>query len=121
MSREILIVDDNSHIRNAVRYILESGLGACSCTEANNGRDALEKACDCVPDVIVLDRWMPDGDAVEIARTIKLAMPNVRIVLFTMDVYVVQYSPASLGVDAIVQKPDGVGLLRSVQELLSHA
>jgi DNA-binding NarL/FixJ family response regulator len=52
--------------------------------EASNGKEALEKALELNPDVVVLDVSMPEMDGVEAAGRIKSELPAVRIVGLSM-------------------------------------
>lgn len=58
----ILIADDNDLVRTGLRMILENHEDWAVCGEATDGRDAIEKAVELKPDVIVLDVVMPNLD-----------------------------------------------------------
>ncbi|HEV2698717.1 MAG TPA: response regulator, partial [Terriglobales bacterium] len=60
MSNTILIVDDSTLIRRALRSCLEEGHQWTVCGEAADGRAALDMAKELQPDLIVLDLSMPD-------------------------------------------------------------
>ena len=49
--------------------------------EASNGEDAMKKAQEIQPDVIVLDMSMPGASGVEVSRKIKLLLPNIAVYL----------------------------------------
>ena len=59
MAKTILIVDDNAYIRRALceQFKRESGFEVCG--EAENGKEAIAKALELHPDLIVLDLSMP--------------------------------------------------------------
>ena len=57
MSKSILVADDDARTRTAVRRILEdAGFGVA---EAKDGVDALDKAAELSPDLVILDLRMP--------------------------------------------------------------
>ncbi len=119
MAKCILIADDNDIVRTIIRFFLETE-GFAICGEAVDGVDAIEKAKQLKPDLIVLDVAMPRMNGVEAASVLKTMMPNVPIVWFTMYQELVGHSlTAAIGVDAVLSKPDGVGgLVECVQGLI---
>jgi DNA-binding NarL/FixJ family response regulator len=120
MAKCILIADDNDIVRTIIRFFLETK-GFEICGEAADGVDAIEKASQLKPDLIVLDVAMPRMNGVEAASVLKGMMPDVPIVWFTMYKELMGHSlTAAVGVDAVLSKPDGVGgLVECVQGLLS--
>jgi DNA-binding NarL/FixJ family response regulator len=120
MSKNILIVDDNDVTRKITRLFLEIQVGFEVCGEAVDGVDAIEKAKELKPDLILLDLAMPRMNGIEAASVIKGMMPQVSIVLFTMYKETVGNALASaVGIDAVLSKLDGGWkLLENVQTLL---
>src|SRR5258708_4938680 len=120
MAKCILIADDNDIVRTIIRFFLENE-GFEICGEATDGIDAIEKAKQLKPDLIVLDVAMPKMNGVEAASALKRMMPDVPIVWFTMYKELVGSSlTAAVGVDAVLSKSDGVsGLIERVQGLLN--
>ena len=89
------------------------------CGEAVDGLDAIAKAKILDPDLILLDLAMPNLNGIEAASVLKHAMPNVKIILFTL---FNERAAASLvsaaGVDVVLSKPDGLGtLMQSIAKL----
>jgi DNA-binding NarL/FixJ family response regulator len=64
----ILIADDHDLMRRGVKALLESHEGWEVCGEAKTGREAVAKAEQLRPDILVLDIGMPDLNGVEAAR-----------------------------------------------------
>jgi DNA-binding NarL/FixJ family response regulator len=119
--KRILIVDDSATIRQIIRTFFEKQSGIEICGEAVDGLDAIEKAEELKPDLIVLDLAMPNLNGVETASILKRRMPKTPIILFTMyDELASQSLIASVGVTAVISKPDGVRkLVESARNLLS--
>ena len=67
--QKILVVDDETRIRDLLRIILESR--GFEVIEAKNGQEAVEKAKAHVPDLIILDVMMPAMDGFESCRRIR--------------------------------------------------
>lgn len=83
MSSKVLVVDDTPSIRELIaNYLRKSGYEV---TEAKDGKDALSKALDNPPDIIVTDVVMPEMNGFELCRSLKKnpAMKNLRIVVCT--------------------------------------
>jgi CheY-like chemotaxis protein len=73
----ILIVDDQPNVRKTLRwYFQELKL---ECSEAENGLDALQKAQQAKPDLVILDFSMPVMNGVEAAKVFQQVMPEVPI------------------------------------------
>ena len=84
MSVRILVADDHHVVRTGLRSLLESKSGWKVCAEAENGREAVEKAGKLKPDVAVLDIGMPLLNGVEATRQIRKLSPKTEILILTM-------------------------------------
>jgi two-component system, chemotaxis family, chemotaxis protein CheY len=78
----ILIVDDHAAMRAALRFFFTSG-GFEVCGEAVNGLDAIQKAQELHPDLILLDLSMPVMNGLDAARELTQLMPSVPLMMFT--------------------------------------
>ena len=115
MQKSVFVVDDNSLIRRAVSKMLEAE-NFVACGEAVDGRDAIDKAMDLHPDLIVLDLAMPVMNGLQAAEILHQIMPSVPMILFSMHAGSVLRSQAeAAGIRAIVPKDAGGNLL------LAHA
>ena len=83
----ILIADDFADTRRGLRAVLESKNRLVVCGEASSGSEAVEKACELKPDVVVLDLRMPSGNGIETALKISTLMPAVPIALISVFPY----------------------------------
>ena len=119
----ILIVDDNAVMRHMLRTEFEDIAGWAVCGEAENGRDAIDKARVLRPDLIVLDLSMPIMNGLEAAPVLRRMLPTAPIILFTLygNKYLEQ-AALSAGVTAVVSKETGVkALVNQAQDLLKAA
>lgn len=80
----ILIADDKALVRSGLRILLERHGGWVICGEAADGMEALEKAVDLKPDVILLDISMPKLDGLAAMPLLREKMPHTAIVVLTM-------------------------------------
>lgn len=86
MSKQVLIVDDEAHIRLLIERLLEDlEDDGVQILVATNGDDGLEKIRIHQPDLVFLDVMMPGISGFEVCRTVKneLAMEDIYIVLLT--------------------------------------
>jgi two-component system chemotaxis response regulator CheY len=117
MAKNILIADDNSIVREVLKDCLKQ-TAEIETTEAANGREAIEKARENRPDLIILDLAMPVMNGAQAAKILKQFLPEVPIVLFTMFNVGSDWA-RDIGVDAVVSKPDGIAqLARCVEAFL---
>jgi DNA-binding NarL/FixJ family response regulator len=105
----ILIVDDNPSIRYLLRVFVESKTTFTVCGEAGHGVEAIEKAKQLQPDLVLLDLSMPLLSGGEAASIIRRTLPQVKIILFSMRADGISKSLASaLGVDLALSKSDSL-------------
>jgi two-component system, chemotaxis family, chemotaxis protein CheY len=120
MAKRILIADDSETIRKVIRTFLEGHEGFEVCGEAANGVDAIEKAKELKPDLIILDLAMPRMNGAAAASILKSTMPDVPIILFSMyDDFMSKLLSSAVPVDLVLSKPDGMNdMVAHVQDLL---
>ena len=105
----ILIVDDNESMRHLLRTFVESKTKFLVCGSAANGMEAIEKAQQLHPDLVLLDLSMPILNGAEAAVVLKGIMPETKIILFTMHGDNIGESLAvALGIDLVLAKADGL-------------
>jgi two-component system chemotaxis response regulator CheY len=80
VSKRVLIADDGEFFRAALRDMLSRG-GYEVVGEASNGAEAIEKARDLAPDIVILDVVMPIKNGLEAAREITEMRLPLRIVM----------------------------------------
>src|SRR5882724_7651245 len=83
MAKAVLIVDDNAFIRQALCEIFERESDFQVCGEAENGKEAIEKAWELHPDLIVLDLSMPVMNGLDAAKVLKCLMPTVPLIMYS--------------------------------------
>ena len=81
MTNRILIVDDCQPVREGIRGLIQGHEGWEICGEAIDGPDAICKACQLTPHVIVLDFFMPVMNGIEVAREIATKCPISSVIL----------------------------------------
>ena len=81
----ILLVDDQVLYREAVRSLIERWSEFEVVAEASDGAEAVELALSLKPDLVLLDVRMPEMDGVEAARRILKRLPDIKIVMLTVE------------------------------------
>jgi DNA-binding NarL/FixJ family response regulator len=118
----ILIADDHDLIRRGVKALLQSHPGWEICGEAHTGREAVAKAEELKPDIVILDISMPDLNGVEAARRIRKASATTEVLILS-----VHYSDQLIreileaGVRGYIVKSDSDrDLIIAVETLANH-
>ncbi len=99
----VLVVDDEQRIVNFTRMNLE--LEGCRVLSASNGREALERARDDFPDIVLLDIMMPGMDGFEVLRRLREWSTVPVIVLTAKDDEEDRIRGLELGADDYIGKP----------------
>ncbi|MGH9343946.1 MAG: response regulator, partial [Terriglobia bacterium] len=80
----ILLADDHEVVRKGLRSLLNAHNGWKVIGEASDGRDAVEKAQELKPDIVIMDITMPKLTGLEAARRILQDVPETGLLFFTM-------------------------------------
>jgi two-component system chemotaxis response regulator CheY len=111
MSHTILIADDSLFIREALcRFFEREDFNVCG--EAENGKEAVDKAQELHPDLILLDLSMPVMNGLEATRVLKRMMPEVPVIMYSA--YAdssTEKAARSAGVWALVSKSENISVL----------
>ena len=120
MPRSVLVVDDHEVIRRQLRLLFNSDPAFTVCGEAIHGVDALQKAQQLSPDLIILDLAMPEMNGLEAASALRHILPDVPIFLLTVHFSrELELTAFGSGVCAVFSKHDDLDSLvaRARQEL----
>ena len=104
----ILVVDDESHIRGA----LKRGLASFAVMEAGNGREALEIISNQTPDLVITDIKMPDMDGLTFLTHVRAYSQDVPVL--AMSAYVDADVIDNYPFDGFIQKPAKLADIRQL-------
>ena len=79
----VLIVDDHEVVRRGLVSLLKTDPKCVICGEASQGKEAIEKAIDLRPDVIVMDVSMPTLNGLDATHTIRTLLPSCEILVLS--------------------------------------
>ena len=112
MTKTVLIVDDNSFIRQALCQIFESVGDFEVCGEAEDGREAVAAAICLHPDLVVLDISMPVMNGLDAARVLRALMPTLPLILYSAGAdRAFELQAQSIGISELVSKAAPVSIL----------
>jgi two-component system response regulator NreC len=81
---KLMLVDDHDVVRTGLRSFLETQPGFEVIAEAKNGLQALEKAREAQPDIVLMDITMPEMDGMEATLQFKQLYPDCQILVLTV-------------------------------------
>lgn len=119
---KIMLVDDSSVIRSLLRQYIAKDADMAVITEAQDGEDALKKAAQFKPDVILLDVEMPKMDGITALPKLLELLPKAKIIMcstLTERGAVISLKALSLGAVECLAKPSSNGG-DSVMQLFEH-
>lgn len=111
----VMLVDDHPVVREGLRAMLEGDPGIQVVGEAVCGEEAVEKAVQLEPDVLLTDIRMPGMSGIEVTQRIKAALPGTAVIVLTM------YDSEMYVVEALRAGAAGYLVKDSSRELLCHA
>lgn len=119
-SIRVLVVDDYQPIRHFLSSRLQNTSGVYVCWEASDGLEAVQKAEELQPDVILLDISLPKLNGIEVARRIGTVSPGSKIIFVSQELstYVVQEALGTGARGYVVKIDAGRELLECVNAVL---
>jgi two-component system response regulator NreC len=118
-----LIVDDNANVRKHLKAFLQSADATfLVCGEAGDGQEAILKAEELRPDVIILDLAMPVMDGVTAAQKISKMPHSVAMFLYTLhSTQQLEVEALKVGIRRVVAKPAAIELVTLIRDLAESA
>jgi len=122
MAIRILIADDDISIRRLLRRLIESHHDWSVCGDAKDGNEAVRKAGQLSPDVIVLDLAMPEMNGLQAAREISRSSPELPMLLLTVQQVSNELNneAAHAGFKGAVSKSTGSEVIKAIEVLLKR-
>ena len=118
-SLSILVVDDHEVVRRGIRALLSSRAGWTICGEASDGLEAIEKAKQLHPDMILMDISMPRLDGIQATRIIRRELPESDVIIVSQnDFSLIHKAATEAGAAGFVDKSKiSQDLLKTMESL----
>jgi two-component system, NarL family, response regulator LiaR len=120
MTLRIFIVDDSDRVREAIKSLLAAHSSKwLVCGEAVGGDDAVERAAEAMPDVVLLDLSLPQVHGTVVATKLRGAIPSAAIVIMSaQDPRLMRQFAESIQVEHFVSKSNlGTDLIASLERI----
>jgi chemotaxis response regulator CheB len=102
---KVLIVDANRFFRERLSSMFSGDPDFEVCGQAENGKEAVEKALRLDPDLVILDLLMPVMNGIDAARVLRLVMPRLPLIMHVAtEDQLVEKEARLIGVTEIVPK-----------------
>jgi PAS domain S-box-containing protein len=103
----ILLVDDHQAVRRGIRSLLTTRADWTVCGEAADGVEAIDRARELRPDLILMDISMPRMTGIEATRIIQTEMPEIKVIIVSQnDPSVVRKQAGEISANGYVAKTD---------------
>jgi len=117
---KVLVVDDSTVMRKLISDILKNDPQIEVINTAKTGKEAIEKAKNLKPDVIILDIEMPEMDGITALKILKKEVPQTKVIMFsslTQEGAKATIESLALGAYDFVPKPSTKSFLESVKKI----
>jgi|HubBroStandDraft_6_1064221.scaffolds.fasta_scaffold240978_2 two-component system invasion response regulator UvrY len=122
MKKRVLIVDDHPQMVDSICKSFSEHEFLEICGQASSGHEALEKADELKPDLVILDLAIPDLNGLKTAKAISEILPGVQIILFTVYAQNIKDSHMDIsGITRIVSKNEPNTLVAHAEDLVRAA
>jgi len=117
----ILLVDDHTMVREALRVVLEKDANMQVVAEVGDGETALRLADELAPDVVVMDVALPGASGIETTRRLLAKHPNIRVLALSTypDLGIVQQMLDAGASGYITKSAAGIELMQGIRGVLA--
>lgn len=115
----LMLVDDHPLMLLGISSMLDGKADIQVVGTASNGQEALARARELNPDVMMLDIVMPGMDGVELARQMRAELPDVRLLVLSSDTSLATLEPLlGIGIDGFLPKSsESAAMLEAVRSV----
>lgn len=118
----VLIVEDQALMRETLHGFLQFAFPGCSFHEADDGASALDACSAYRPDLVLMDKCLPDADGIELTSRLRIIHPGIQVIVISQrsgEIYVQRALAAgaraylvkdSLGVELVPAVAAAIGI-----------
>jgi len=77
----VLIVEDQALMRQTLRDFLQGAFPSCNFREAADGASALEACKAYRPNLVLMDKCLPDADGIDLTARLKVLYPGIQVIV----------------------------------------
>jgi UDP-3-O-acyl N-acetylglucosamine deacetylase len=120
MEKNVLIVDDEERVVESIAGVLEDE--GFRVAKARSGEEAIRIFQEDVPDVTLLDIWMPGMDGIEVLKKLKWISPDCQVIMISGHATIsTAMTAVKLGAFDFIEKPLSLDLLlMTIRRALDH-
>lgn len=117
---QVLLVDDHAAIRQQVKELITAEAGIAVIGEATDGLEAITRARELEPDLVLMDVRLPGQSGLEATRQLKDEMPKVKVIILTLfDLPIYRDTALAYGAsDYVIKKAMFKELLPAIQRVM---
>lgn len=116
----VLVADDHKIVRDGLRLLIDGQKDMRVVGEAGNGKEALERARELKPDVVVMDLSMPEINGLQATERLRAAQPRIKVIALTVHEdpsYLLQLCKAGAA-GYILKRSAGDDLIRAIRAVV---
>jgi DNA-binding NarL/FixJ family response regulator len=111
----VVCADDHPSVRENLRYLIDAEPDLQCVAVGRDGVEAVRACAEHTPDVLVVDEDMPRGTGLEVIQRLSGAMPDLPIILYTLNVDACEKA-RTLGAGCVIKDAPYETLLRAIRE-----
>jgi DNA-binding NarL/FixJ family response regulator len=119
---KVLLVDDKLLIRQALRALLRDEASVAIIAEATDGAEAVAKALQLRPDIVIMELALPVFSGFEATRQIRQALPETKVIILTArgDDPELVHEAVTAGASGYLSRSEGIADVIRAIDLVSH-
>ena len=81
----VFLADDHTIVRDGLRYLLDAQPDIKVIGDASNGREAVMRVRDCLPNIVLMDIAMPELNGIDATQKINIDCPESKVIILSIN------------------------------------